>query len=61
STMAAALAQFMADRTGSDVLDNENIATLLNILKAALKNQAEGHRLRIQVSTARSMGKNCWH
>ncbi len=36
STIAAVLAQFMADSTGSDVLDNGNIATLLNILKSAL-------------------------
>ncbi len=42
STIAAVLAQFMADSTGSDVLDNGNIATLLNILKSALNNQAEG-------------------
>ncbi|MDZ3439635.1 hypothetical protein M2D94_21820, partial [Klebsiella pneumoniae] len=53
STIAAVLAQFMADSTGSDVLDNGNIATLLNILKSALNNQAEGRLLRIQVFTAR--------
>ncbi|VCV51416.1 hypothetical protein BANRA_02676 [Klebsiella pneumoniae] len=52
STIAAVLAQFMADSTGSDVLDNGNIATLLNILKSALNNQAEGRLLRIQVFTA---------
>lgn len=42
----------MADSTGSDVPDNGNIATLLNILKSALNNQAEGRLLRIQVFTA---------
>ncbi|MBL2606776.1 hypothetical protein ELK16_27695, partial [Klebsiella pneumoniae] len=52
SSIAAVLAQFMADSTGSDVLDNGNIATLLNILKSALNNQAEGRLLRIQVFTA---------
>ena len=45
STIAAVLAQFMADSTGSDVTDNGNIATLLNILKSALNNQAEGRLL----------------
>ncbi|KLE93577.1 glycine-rich domain-containing protein [Klebsiella aerogenes] len=52
STIAAVLAQFMADSTGSDVLDNGDTALLLNILKSALNNQAEGRLLRIQVFTA---------
>ncbi|HCL7278878.1 TPA: hypothetical protein N2X24_000593 [Escherichia coli] len=52
STIAAVLAQFMADSTGSDVLDNGDTALLLNILKSALSNQAEGRLLRIQVFTA---------
>lgn len=52
STIAAVLAQFMADSTGSDVLDNGDIATLLNTLKSALNTQAEGRLLRIQVFTA---------
>ncbi|WP_375600965.1 hypothetical protein ACAF59_09130 [Klebsiella aerogenes] len=52
STIAAVVAQFMADSTGSDVLDNGDTALLLNILKSALNNQAEGRLLRIQVFTA---------
>lgn len=52
STMAAVLAQFMADSTGSDVLDNGNTTTLLNTLLAALSSHAEGRLLNVQVFTA---------
>ena len=43
TTMAAVLAQFIADKSGKDVLDDGTVATLVTNLLAALKaNNAEG-------------------
>ncbi|KFK92014.1 MULTISPECIES: glycine-rich domain-containing protein [unclassified Serratia (in: enterobacteria)] len=52
SVMAAVLGQFIADKSGNDVLDNGNLVTLQNSLLAALSAQAVGRLLNIRVFTA---------
>ncbi|MFA1277849.1 hypothetical protein ACDI90_20565 [Klebsiella quasipneumoniae] len=52
TTMAAVLAQFMADNSGSDVLDDGDTATLLSILESAIGISASGRLLSVKVFTA---------
>lgn len=52
STMAAVLGQFIADKTGQDVLDDGNTAALQASLAAALLNATPGRLLNVQRFTS---------
>lgn len=52
STIAAVVAQFIADNTDEDVLDNGDTAALLSNLEAALGSAGSGRLLKIQTFTA---------
>ncbi|WP_447886675.1 glycine-rich domain-containing protein [Serratia fonticola] len=51
SVIASVVAQFIADNSGKDVLDNGDTATLKNNLEAALSSQASGRLLRTSIYT----------
>ncbi|HDG8072233.1 TPA: hypothetical protein PCO50_002445 [Klebsiella pneumoniae] len=52
STIAAVVAQFIADNTSEDVLDNGDTAAILSSLEAALGSAGSGRLLKIQTFTA---------
>jgi hypothetical protein len=55
SVIATVVAQFIADSTGSDVLDNGDTLTLKNNLVAALNVQATGRRLSTKTFASSAM------
>lgn len=52
TTMAAVLAQFIADTTGSDVLDNGALANLVAQFKSALGTATAGKLINVQTFTS---------
>ncbi|MNG58367.1 hypothetical protein D3C79_190630 [compost metagenome] len=55
SVIASVLAQFIADKSGNDVLDDGNTAVLQDSLTAALLNAAPGRLLNVQRFTSSGM------
>lgn len=51
SVIASTIAQFIADSSGNDVLDDGDLQTLQNNLKLALNKQASGRLLRTSIYT----------
>ncbi|WP_338858378.1 hypothetical protein WCU37_15925 [Serratia marcescens] len=52
STMAAVLGQFLANKTGQDVLDNGNVEALLGQLESAILSASPGRLINIQTFTS---------
>lgn len=52
STMAAVLGQFLANKTGQDVLDNGNVEALLGQLESAIFSASPGRLINIQTFTS---------
>lgn len=52
SVIASVVAQFIADNSGQDVLDNGNVTALKNSLEQALSAQATGRLLNVRTFTA---------
>jgi hypothetical protein len=50
--MAAVLGQFIADKTGQDVLNSSNMAALLRQLELAILPASSGHLINIQTFTS---------